>query len=286
MRVTRRTALAGFLFLGALVAASPKIYEYVATFWEYAAIPSFGEGERACSEVKFPNCWTSEDGECMWLEYDSPSQQDAETYEFRQPPTRSSEVLIGLRYFPDKFATPTSSNPALSPIRYLVSLARKGIVRRASEQEWSTAVPLSRFAQKEDSMTRLTSVDSVSFSYENKTFQRSGPLWPQYPSEPARHSLNGDYLAIQSWDGKERYCGGPLFSSPCLSFGGARYWEDVYDVRTGRRLISVNGQFWSLNSMRVLDAVEWVGDHYFVWPLQRRLRSVLICDLDLAKHQR
>jgi hypothetical protein len=72
------------------------------------------------------------------------------------------------------------------------------------------------------------------------------------------------------------------FISPCKSFGGGHYWEDVYEVKTGRRLVAVTGQFWLMTHDTFFNIAGWVGDRYSIRPLQKNLQSVLICDTNAA----
>ncbi|HEY3936433.1 MAG TPA: hypothetical protein VGL97_03340 [Bryobacteraceae bacterium] len=162
----------------------------------------------------------------------------------------------------------------------MVTLAQHGAVRKASEEEWTKATPLAEFVQTADLKHAFIDIDNDRpLQYGGKWFAKSGPRWPRIPDEASRRSANGEYLTIQSWDGKEMDC---PFISPCKSFGGGHYWEDVYEVKTGRRLVAVTGQFWLMTHDTFFNIAGWVGDRYSIRPLQKNLQSVLICDTNAA----
>jgi hypothetical protein len=242
-------------------------------------------GKSACIEVHFPTCWLDKDGECIQLRgttlYASRTPRPHDTYDFRQPLGRSSQILVGLHYFLG-LAGGAVPHREESPVRYLVTLGQPGSVRKASEEEWNDGVPLAGFAEPADAENRVLREykDDQPFPYLGKSFAKSGPRWPRISNDADRISANGEYLAINSWDGKEAGC---AFMQPCGAFGGGHYWEDLYEIKTGRRLAAVTGRFWITDHSTFFNITQWVGNRYFIRPLQQNLQTVMICEMDAAK---
>jgi hypothetical protein len=240
------------------------------------------DGKSACSEIRFATCWKDKDGQCAELNriilYPG---LESDTYDFRGVVGQASQILVGLHYLPDVLAV-SDPHRVESPDRYLVTLGPRAVVRKASDQEWSKGAPLARFAEPADPEHKvlLTFDDNLPFPLSGKSFAKSGPRWPRDGANAGRLSANGEYLAVQSWDGTEMDC---PFIQPCRSSGGGHYWEDVYDVKSGRRLAAVTGRFWAMPHDTLFNITQWVGNRYFVQPLQRNLQAVLICDMETAK---
>jgi hypothetical protein len=255
-------------------------------FSKERATANVTQGKNACTEVHFPTCWTAQEGQCAELHqvllYSGPGSTPDDTYDLRQPPGQSSQVLVGFHYFPEIIGG-SVPHRAESLDHYLVTLGQPGSVRKVSELEWRHGAPLAGFAAPADAENRILRKykDDQPFPYLDKSFAKSGPQWPRIGLDADRISANGEYLAINSWDGKEAGCAG--FMQPCDDFGGGHYWEDLYEIRTARRLVAVTGRFWMINHSTFFNITQWVGNRYFIRPLQQNLQTVLICDMDAAK---
>ncbi|HEY3936432.1 MAG TPA: hypothetical protein VGL97_03335 [Bryobacteraceae bacterium] len=232
--------------------------------------------------IRFSTCWKAQNGQCTELHQIMLAPGlDSDTYDFRAVPDRPSQILIGLHYLPDEFTT-IRPHRAESPDHYLVTVGVRPVVRRASKEEWSKGTPLAGFAEPADPEHKvlLHFDDNRPFPLGEKLFAKSGPRWPRDGANAGRLSANREYLAIQSWDGNEMDC---PYIQPCRSSGGGHYWEDLYDVKSGRRLVAVTGQFWAMLHDTLFTITQWVGNRYFVQPLHQNLQAVLICDMEAAK---
>jgi hypothetical protein len=63
-----------------------------------------------------------------------------------------------------------------------------------------------------------------------------------------------------------------------------QYWTDIYDVRSGERLVQIQGTFHGVEPHDFQIQAALLAEKYYVLPLQTTgMRRLLICDLDTAQ---
>jgi hypothetical protein len=182
-----------------------------------------------------------------------------------------------------------SSHSHLTQEKYAVNLSRPDKVRRMYEQTWQSATPL-WWGGLGGIPPRHPADRGI--SYKGLLFEKSGPRWSGVGSGPfdAKDSQNGSKISVSSWDGFDITYD---YADPAAAFQQdkvkGRFWTDIYDTRSGERLIQVQGSFDGARPTAFLGEAAWYGTHYYVmpvgstsWPGAYNLRRLLICDADAA----
>jgi hypothetical protein len=120
-----------------------------------------------------------------------------------------------------------------------------------------------------------------SLTYRGLEFLPSGVRWPLASDRVSRLSPDGNYLAVNSWDGTEGG-GGDL---PSFGSGGrtdGHYFVDVYNTNSGGFLFSVKGHFHNYTALPndLFRMSAWISARYYVLPLDGyHLNDMLLCDV-------
>jgi hypothetical protein len=179
------------------------------------------------------------------------------------------------------------------PQKFAVDLSKKGRVHRISEADWDSAprLPQAAGAIPPDK-------DARGVSYKGgPLLERSGPRWTGEGFNPlitATVDPSRERVAVFSWDGSNIIYS---FMDPSSGFRRSkvkgRYWIDIYEAATGRRLTRIEGFFKNYSPDSLLgQASKWFGE-YFVMPLGRTtdggasimLQKFLICDTEAASRK-
>jgi hypothetical protein len=253
-------------------------------------------GKDACYEIRLPKCWHYADGRYC-LGDQAMNLQPAYLYEFRRVAIQPDAIFVGSRHKEafrssphgdqDKFATrPQPGDPSSvireSPERYAITLGKPVRIRHATAAEWNNADPLLAFASPaapdHNHFDRSDESNRRAYIYVGRSFAKSGPLW----ALGNENLLSGDgrYLTVHSWDGNGGGCG-DWVCLPIPSNNTGRYWIDLYEVATGRRLLAVTGKTHYAGGDNFVAGAQWSGN-YFVLPLTATLDRFLLCDADAA----
>jgi hypothetical protein len=173
------------------------------------------------------------------------------------------------------------SNPRdYSPNKFWVNL-RTGRVRAATQVEWNSGVLVRQSFRARGPYFELEpengapSGDAVLL--KGKLFRKSGPQWP-LSAKHARVSPDGNWIAVQSWEGKN-YANGdiPLFAP---RGGHGKFFIDLYEVSSGQRFALIAGQQHdTLRADEPLIGTFWLESRYFILQLGSHLEKMLVCEV-------
>jgi hypothetical protein len=104
-------------------------------------------------------------------------------------------------------------------------------------------------------------------NYAGKQFARTGEFWVDYVSGLSRLSPNKEWLILQSRSRAGR---------------GSAYF-DVFNVGTGRKLITINGSFNEPFPDDMIDKTFWLTNKYFFIPMGPRREGLVVCEFGSAK---
>jgi len=170
-----------------------------------------------------------------------------------------------------------SQKPGDSIEKYAISLDTKK-VRRATQSEWDQADPYLTFRVGADSLGRSLEAGQK-VKYKGREFDKSGSKWPQ-GQDPSLVSANGNFLAVNSWDGVLAYVenGGLLpFYRDHLD---GHYYVDFYNVSSGQHLLTLQGEFHGVDPQELFDKSGWISKSYYLLPLDEKgMRRFVLCDL-------
>ena len=260
MNKTRR-----HLFLGLLIVTSAP-----AAFGQTASA-KVTSGSEYCHAVHFPGGWrptkAMKDAYQNHFMFGSP-------YEFRKNTVTTQEYLVA--------AVDGGYNPPrnYSPNKSWVDL-RSGRVRDATQPEWDSGVLIRQSFRargpyfEPEPANGVASGDAVLL--QGKLFRKSGPQWP-LSAEYARVSPDGNWIAVQSWDGKN-YANGNI---PLLGphGGSGEFFIDLYGVSSGRRFASIAGEEHdTLEADEPLGPTFWLESRYFILKLGSHLEKMLVCEV-------
>ena len=178
-----------------------------------------------------------------------------------------------------------------SPEKYAVDLSGRTRTHRIDDEEW-------RSAQEVRSSLRTIHPrpEDAGIQYKGPVLPRSGPEWfgegAGNPA-PSHLSLTGIRAAVNSWDGFEIIYS---FLDPTSLFKRSkvkgRYWVDLYDTRSAKPLIRIQGSFHGAAPSSFLGYAGFYSDRYYIMPVggtthgyEFSLRRLLVCDADAASHK-
>lgn len=120
------------------------------------------------------------------------------------------------------------------------------------------------------------------YVFRQKPFRKSGPRWPVTGDE-VRVSPDEKWIAVQSWEGTDYRDGGSVLpTAPPLDLT-ARFFIDLYDVKSGERVISLDGVDHDFTSGDApLHSTFWMESDFFVVPLGTSREKLLICEMPQA----
>ena len=220
---------------------------------------------KACTVVHLPR----------WKRAADPDWMDAITvcdYDFR---SRDGGILVGAYCQPLRYG-----ERIYSPSKYAVSFG-SGRVRKATDTEWNLADPYVNF--------RVTAnyaghefAPHQKLIYQGKVFPRTGLTWPL--ADAISHvSHDGDFLAVNSWDGMMLSNGddNPLMARAYMD---GTYYVDIYETDSAQRALAIQGHFHGIDPYYMFYKSAWISKRYFVLPLdwQQKLRNFVICDVARA----
>jgi hypothetical protein len=253
------------LFLGLLiVTANPAAFGQTAS----AKVTS---GSEYCHAVQFPGGWHRTKG-----------MKEALTdhflfgwpYEFRRTSSSGQEYLVAA--VDDQLSNPRD----YSPNKFWMNL-RTGRVRTAAQAEWDSGVLVRQSFRgrgpywEPEPENGVRSGDAVLL--RGKLFRKSGSQWP-LSAEHARVSPDGNWIAVQSWEGKN-YANGNI---PLLGphGGSGKFFVDLYGVSSGRRFASIDGEEHdTLEADEPLGLTFWLESHNFILKLGSHLERMLVCEV-------
>ncbi len=256
---------------------------FASTFFQFGAYRSphatldVMEGRKACHEVRLPACWHDAEKACIDASAGSANLRyypERSRYVFRH--SSDDAVLMGYEYsVGNRIPNPMFSR--LGPDFYVLNIGTKVHVRRASRSDWDAGGPIAVTAKDAiPSPTKTDFWDDQGLHYAGKLFPKRGPLWSIW--DVSSISEQEKYLTVHSWDGTAPSCDQSPFVGPCESYGDGHYWIDLYQVATARKLIAMTGRFQGLDVDFLFANTQWLGDKYFVMPLQPDLRRFVLCE--------
>lgn len=175
-----------------------------------------------------------------------------------------------------------------APEKYTVDLSGRKGVRRISDAEWQSAVKLPR---ADGGVEPQPAERGVRYN-GGPLLEKSGPRWTGAGSGPigSFFSLTRNRTAVNSWDGFDiTYSFLDLSSAGKHNKVKGRYWVDIYETKSARALVRVEGTFNGAEPIYFQGQAHWYADRYYVLPVGRTtgtgsfsLRRLLICDVDAA----
>jgi len=171
--------------------------------------------------------------------------------------------------------------------KYAVDLRRTSNVRRLDETLWQSALPLSRATEgnylPKDPEDRGIRVGG------GPLLEKSGPRWAGVGEGPVKASMSWTMsrAAVNSWDGYDITYS---ILDPTAVFKRDKvaglYWIDIYETLSGASLVKIQGSFRNVHPFEFQGyATAWYADRFYVMPLNRDMRRLLICDADLASRK-
>jgi hypothetical protein len=120
------------------------------------------------------------------------------------------------------------------------------------------------------------------YVYRQKAYRKSGPRWPVTGDE-VRISPDEKWIAVQSWEGTDYRDGASVLpGAPLLDLTG-RFFIDLYDVKSGERVISLDGVDHDFTSGDApLHSTFWLETNFFVVPLGTSREKLLVCEMPAA----
>ena len=188
-------------------------------------------------------------------------------YEFRKTAGINQEYLVAAV---DGGLTPPRD---YSPNKFWVNF-RSGKVRDATQAEWNSGVAVPPDRSTKGPFFRPQANEPISF--EGKLFRKSGPKWPIVP---ALVSPDRRWIAVQSWDGKDYTDQGINIRFLPELWEHGRFFIDLYDVSSGRKLAAIAGTERGL--LRADGALQtyWLKSRYFIFQLGSHLERMLVCEV-------
>jgi hypothetical protein len=184
-------------------------------------------------------------------------------YEFRRTTPASHEYLAAAR---DGFR-------GYSPNKFSVNLGT-GRVRDATQAEWDSGAVVPQITQPKGVFLPPKTDEGVLF--RDRLFQKSGPQWPLITFEYARISPNEDWIAVQSWEGRD-YANGDIIAP---RGGHGKFFIDLYDVSSGRKTVAIAGKERdTLEADGPLGLTFWLESRYFIVQLGSHLERMLVCEV-------
>jgi hypothetical protein len=254
----------------------------LAIFADGHASVNIGSGKHACAVFHTPQCWheTTQYRACRVPELpDIKLSLEHGRYVFRQ---NADHVSIGYEY--PRGASPQDSGHLERFVvpgeeHYEIDMGPPPRLRPITQDEWSRQTPLSITARTAKTTRAFypesdTAVRAVEFA--GRSFPKTGPRFPFADRDATSVSATEKFLTVHSWAGTENTC------DAFLCFGlppHGRYWIDLYDVSSGKRVVALSGRYWNLEAVGLFGATIWLGDRYFVLPLTGDLRTFLFCDM-------
>jgi len=219
---------------------------------------------KACTIVHLPKWkraagpdWMTPTADC---EYDFRSSEDG--------------FLVGLHCRPE-----FKDNQLYSPSKYAVSFG-SGRVRKATDSEWNLAGPYLAFRLSTQEHWPIENYKPL--VYRGRVFRKSGLTWPGESDIRlcSRLSPEGDFLAVNSWDGTIQF-GGGLFDLSIHQYVDGFYYVDIYNSDSARRVLLIQGHFHDVDPTDMFRKSAWISKRYFVLPLdfENKMRNFVICDV-------
>ena len=215
-----------------------------------------------CHLLRFPSGWRTDpikksDGSWELI----PNFRLGHDYEFRVPGLLGTTFLVrGVYDFTIKQYTTNLYEVDLSD--------PKGVAIPASEERWNPAavVPLIKYPKYSE--------------YNPSQFPNTGDHIEGALSSPDRA-----LLVVQSWSGKLPAHGGDDIPTS-VTFPNILHFErshgkfffDVYNLDTGRKLITITATFTIILPEEALHETGWLTERYFLIPLDERRERCLICE--------
>ncbi len=168
-------------------------------------------------------------------------------------------------------------HPWLVAEKYEVDTSRPQNVQEIDESAWQAAANSEKLVRRPGNLSDVTN-DGKEF--RGRFFKKSGPKWPEYGEGPYE-SFDNTRIVLDSWDGVIAFLG-PFEWGRDRIIG--QYWTDIYGVRSGQRLIQIQGTFHGIQPNYFQLQASLLGEKFYILPLQPKgMRRLLVCDLDIAE---
>lgn len=163
--------------------------------------------------------------------------------------------------------------------KYAVDLSHPKTVHKLEESAWQAASSSTNLVRGPMYGYRWkVTPDGVEIG--DRLFKKAGPKWPLGGEGPYKSS-GGTRIAVDSWDGSIGYPGPFDMGWPQIK---GRYWTDIYDLRSGQRVIEIQGAFHGVEPYFFQLQARLVAEKFYVLPLQpKAMHRILVCDLDAAQ---
>jgi hypothetical protein len=117
------------------------------------------------------------------------------------------------------------------------------------------------------------------YVFRQKAYRKSGPRWP-VAGDDVRVSPDEKWIAVQSWEGTDYRDGASIGPAPSPLDARSRFFIDLYDVKSGERIISLDGVDHDFTSGDApLHSTFWIEPDFFVVPLGVAREKTLICQM-------
>ena len=236
---------------------------------------SLGDARNACTVISLPH-WkpaslppSSPSTDWTYVLVALPALSD---WDFRQ---FEDGVLIGL------FARAKAFQPEpryYSPDRYAVSLP-SGKVQKEAESQWASAEPYA--IVRDSKLPRGPELSPKSpLILDGETYRPRGPKWPEGSGtlDAARVSLDGQFRALNSWDGEEG--GGGDLSFPGGGHNEGSYYVDIYDSTSRRLVLALRGHFQGTPVSNLFHKSTWISSRFYLFPLNEEANRFVLCDME------
>jgi len=236
---------------------------------------SLGDARNACTVISLPH-WkpaslppSSPSTDWTYVLVALPALSD---WDFRQ---FEDGVLIGL------FARAKAFQPEpryYSPGRYAVSLP-SGKVQKEAESQWASAEPYA--IVRDSKLPRGPELSPKSpLILDGETYRPRGPKWPEGSGtlDAARVSLDGQFRALNSWDGEEG--GGGDLSFPGGGHNEGSYYVDIYDSTSRRLVLALRGHFQGTPVSNLFHKSTWISSRFYLFPLNEEANRFVLCDME------
>jgi hypothetical protein len=209
-------------------------------------------GKEYCREISFPDGWRYPLKDNNELDYPHPFTE----YEFREGPVSGELLVAGAfepmfspRYTTSKYRLNLSSTqPTVAPIDIVT---------------WEKAAPnITPLYRKSVFPAAATIPEEDRAEFQGKTFSKTGPFWPCCGQIASRLSPDRSWLVLQST------------TKP----GRGNVFFDVYNLRTGAKLVTLEGPLQAVWPDELIDRTGWLAGRYFVIPTGDNFEGSVICD--------
>ena len=233
-----------------------------------ASVAVVTTGDEYCNTIRLPGGWRVPE-EDKFGEF-----QRGTEYEFRRLNAATGEYLIA--------AISTEAHWRKQPADYTlnkfwVDLTGNQRARLATEQEWNSAT----IAPASGELFDVRGSDprhGDNYLFGRNSFAKSGPRWPAL-GDQVRISDDGKWIAVQSWKGNSYQDAPDLMLQVSLD-GSERFFVDIYDVASGKKLISLDGIDRDFSAGDApLHATFWLDSRYFILPLGILREKFLVCEV-------